>query len=48
MTWELYKIKITELVILMVVEGGGNIEVFKEPLPKWGRELLKLTKETEL
>lgn len=47
MAWELYKIKITELVILMVVEGGGNIEVFKEPLPKWGRELLRLCNEVK-
>jgi hypothetical protein len=29
----------------MVVEGGANIEVFKEPLTKWGKELLKLTNE---
>jgi genome maintenance exonuclease 1 len=45
MVWERYGIKISELVILMVVEGSANIEVFKEPLAKWGKELLILTKE---
>ena len=45
MVWERYGLKISELVILMVVEGGANIEVFKEPLTKWGKELLKLTNE---
>jgi len=43
MVWERYGVKISELVILMVVEGGANIEVFKEPLTKWGKELIKLT-----
>jgi hypothetical protein len=43
MVWERYGIKISELVILMVVEGGAKIEVFKEPMVKWSKELLKLT-----
>jgi len=43
MVWERYGVKISELIILMVVEGGANIEVFKEPLTKWGKELIKLT-----
>ncbi len=45
MVYERYKIKISNIVILMVVEGQPNVEVFVEPLIKWGKELLKLKKE---
>ena len=43
MAFERYGIRISELVILMVVEGGANVEVFIEPSVKWMKELMKLT-----
>jgi genome maintenance exonuclease 1 len=49
MVFERYGIRISDLVILMVVEGGANIEVFIEPSVKWMKELIKLTdKEKKL
>lgn len=43
MAWERYRLKINQLVILMVVEGDPMVQVFIEPSVKWMKEIIKLT-----
>ena len=45
MAYERYKLRLNQLVILMVVEGSKEVSVFIEPTVPWAKQLLKLTRE---